>query len=149
VPDSDFLPETLDSVLRKYGKIWIWSILVAAAGGLTVRSLGNVGLIQWNAFPHGSSGTAAMYSFVALAVVVPQLASVISVWYLLLFLRHHILPTLFPSAPTREPGIYTDEELAVPPDGAQLLYRAFCAVVIAVAAECSIAFLSFVYRVVA
>jgi len=53
---------------------------------------------------------------------------VVSVWYLLLFLRHHILPILFPAPPSTEPPISV-------PDGATLLYRAFAAVVIAIAAD--------------
>jgi len=39
VPDLSALPDTLDSVLRKYGKMWIWSILSVAVAALSARNI--------------------------------------------------------------------------------------------------------------
>jgi hypothetical protein len=41
------LPENLDAVLRKYGKIWIWSILSAAVAALSVRLLSSAGILTF------------------------------------------------------------------------------------------------------
>jgi hypothetical protein len=147
VPDPNPVPDTLDSVLRKYGKIWIWSILAATVAGLSPRLIANFSVMQFNAF-NGSgahSQIAASFFFLSLAAVVPSLATLVSVWYLLLFLKNHIIPILFPAPPSTEPSSGAD----VPPDvpgGPMLLYRAFAAVVIAIAADLVIALSSIIYR---
>jgi hypothetical protein len=96
-------------------------------------------------FPPFSSAAPA-YFFFSLGVLLPSAATLVSVWYLLQFLRHHILPILFAAPPSPEPGLYTDDELGPPPDGARLLYRAFGAVVIAMASELATALIAIFYR---
>jgi hypothetical protein len=124
----------------KYGKIWIWSILAAAVAALSTRSVASLVIMQLNNFSgYGAhSRLAASFFFRSLAVIVPSAAVVVSVWYLLLFLRHYILPILFPAPPSTEPPVNV-------PDGATLLYRAFAAVVIAIAADLAIAISSAIY----
>jgi len=92
------------------------------------------------------SSAAPAYFFFSLGVLLPSAATLVSVWYLLQFLRHHILPILFAAPPSPEPGLYTDDELGPPPDGARLLYRAFGAVVIAMASELATALIAIFYR---
>ena len=148
MPDANSLPDNLDLVLRKYGKIWIWSILSAAVAALSIRSLGLGGYLQLNPFNgYGAhSGVTAWLVFLLLANIAPAIATLVSVWYLLLFLRHHILPILFPEPPAEpSPDIAPDPT----PDGAQLLYRAFAAVVVSLGLEIAIALSSVIFRALA
>lgn len=46
MPDPDQFPDALDSILKKYGKIWIWSILSAAVAALSVRSVNALNMVQ-------------------------------------------------------------------------------------------------------
>jgi hypothetical protein len=148
VPDADSLPDRLDSVLRKYGKIWIWSILSAAVAALSMRSLATAGVLQMNAFNvyGGHSQTNASFIFLWLVTIAPAIATLVSVCYLLLFLRHHILPILFPPPPA-EP--FLDIAPDTIPDGARLLYRAFAAVVVAMGLEIAISLASIIFRALA
>jgi hypothetical protein len=151
MPDTLTLSGPLDSVLRKYGKIWIWSILSAAAGGLSLRSLSAVGYLQVSSFSNfnmngAHSQAAASMVFSALALAGPPLATLVSVWYLLQFLRHHILPILFPPPPPSEQPAEVYVEPDAPPDGARLLYGAFAAMVVAMALEVAITLASLIYR---
>lgn len=149
--DPNPLPNTLDAILRKYGKIWIWSILAAAVAALSARSLADLSIIQFNVF-NGSgahSQVAASFFFLSLMVVIPSLAILASVWCLLLFLRHHIVPILFPASPPSESSNDPDVVPVGVPDGPMLLYRAFAAVVIAIAADLVIALSSILYRATA
>jgi hypothetical protein len=175
VPDTSALPETLDSVLRKYGKIWIWSILCTAAAAFTVRGL-SAGLgLQLSMMNNASSHLPASTLFPALTMLVGPAAALVAVWYLLQFLHHHILPILFPPPSTfvvprpapealsNPPQHFTmtgapvidhaaapeppaEIVLPAPPDGARLLYMAFVWVVLAVAIEPVIGFVSLLYR---
>jgi hypothetical protein len=153
VPDTNSLPENLDSVLRKYGKIWIWSILSAAIAAFSVRSAS--GLIQVSNMLTFGGNQRIQYPAVPMVafVLIQTGASLFSVYCLLQFLRYHVLPILFPPAPAAAAEAYTltgtpeagpsgDEAstgeaapAAAVPDGGALLYRAFAAVVIAVAAD--------------
>lgn len=148
MPDADSLPDRLDSVLRKYGKIWIWSILSAAVAALSMRSLATAGVLQMNAFNvyGGHSQTNASFIFLWLVTIAPAIATLVSVCYLLLFLRHHILPILFPPPPA-EP--FLDIAPDTIPDGARLLYRAFAAVVVAMGLEIAISLASIIFRALA
>ncbi len=148
MPDADSLPDRLDLVLRKYGKLWIWSILSAAVAALSMRSLATGSILQMNAFnAYGAHAhDAAAFAFLALATVAPAIATLVSVCYLLLFLRHHILPILFPPPPA-EP--FLDIAPDAIPDGARLLYRAFAAVVVAMGLEIAISLASIIFRALA
>jgi hypothetical protein len=92
---------------------------------------------------------APAYFFFSLGVLLPSAAALVSVWFLLQFLRHHVLPILFAAPPSPEPGLDTGDELGPPPDGARLLYRAFGAVVIAMASEFAMALIAIFYRLAA
>ena len=144
----------LDFVLRKYGKIWIWSILCTATAALSGRALPssfsamvNMGLanrgLQLNA-------PFAYYFGLVIAALAPT-ATLVAVYYLLQFLRWHLLPILFPpppeqAAPQSAAASFTFTGTAVvdmaeaplapaKPEGAYLLYRAFLAVLAGMAAE--------------
>lgn len=153
MPDINSLPENLDSVLRKYGKIWIWSVLSAAIAAFSVRSMN--GLVQVSSLL--GFGRNQPIQFPAVPMVLFALiqtgATLFSVYCLLQFLRYHLLPILFPPAPAAAAEAYTltgssadgpsgDEASTVEaapaeaiPDGGVLLYRAFAAVVIGIAAD--------------
>src|ERR1019366_7449284 len=92
------LPENLDAVLRKYGKIWIWSILSAAVAALSVRLVSSAGILtfQGSASPIPGNRNSPWSPLLMLVTFLPSLGTVASVWFLLQFLRHHILPILFP-----------------------------------------------------
>jgi hypothetical protein len=169
MPDTNSTPDNLDAVLRKYGKIWIWSILSAAVAAFSLKYFATNGMLT---LPNltGILGTPRSSPWSPLAMLLaflPSLGALASVYFLLQFLRHHIVPILFPpAAPAREPQPETQgftlagepivEYTAAPvarvtlvPDGGQLLYRAFAAVVIAMAVEAAEVLLSNGYRAVA
>jgi hypothetical protein len=97
-----------------------------------------------------------------LVTLLPSLGTVASVWFLLQFLRHHILPILFPppapAAARTEAFTLTGasagaESAPAPsspsvPDGGNLLYAAFASIVVALALEAFEALFSIVYRAV-
>ena len=175
--DANSLPDNLDSILRKYGKIWIWSILSAAVAALSVRALSGGSLLQFTAFTTFSGLRANGWSaWPSLLLLVPSFATLASVYYLLCFLQYHILPILFPessprpAAPAPQPapvpqsftltGAPIAEYVEAPPppaapaandapDGAQLLFRAFAAVFIAMALELGLGILTIVYQAIA
>jgi len=125
MPEPTPLADNLDAILRKYGKIWIWSILAAAVAALSTRSVTTLSMMQINQFTNfpGQPRLAYAFVFLSLATIVPTVATLASVWFLLLFLKRHILPILFPA-----PEPCDDTSGA---DGPQLLYRAFAAMVLA------------------
>ena len=153
MPDTNSVPENLDSVLRKYGKIWIWSILSAAIAAFSVRSIS--GLLQVSSLLNYSGNPRIQYPAAPMIVfaLIQTGATLFSVYCLLQFLRYHVLPILFPPAPAAAaeaytltgssaagpPGAEASTVEAAPaeavPDGGVLLYRAFAAVVIALAAD--------------
>lgn len=144
--DANPVPDTLDSVLRKYARIWIWSILLAAVATLSTRSLSTV---SFNALANfGVRSRASELLFLSLRAIVPSTCTLAAVWYLLLFLRHHIVPILFP--PSSHEGETEGATLSVSrSDGGRLLWHAFALMVLAVAADIAIALLSFASRAVA
>ena len=135
----------LDAVLRKYGKIWIWSILSAAIAAFSLRSLTSIfqasALFTLPGNIRGQFTSGAV--FVLLVTLIPSIAALFSVYYLLQSLRYDVLPILFPSRPTAPGYTLTGEsaeenapsEREENPGGPQLLYRAFQATVIAIALE--------------
>jgi hypothetical protein len=123
--EMDPVGENLDGVLRKYGKIWIWSILSVAAAGFSGRAFLS-GTFAVTQFTLRVNTVSSVLAVVALAHAV---ATVVAVWYLLVFLRHHIVPVMFPDSTVTGP------EGTVAPDGGVLLCRAFGAVVVGIAAE--------------
>lgn len=93
------LPENLDAVLRKYAKIWIWSILSAAVAALSVRTLGNISILAFQGMA-GAMGGPRINRWALLLMFwafIPPLGTLAAVYFLLQFLRHHILPILFPT----------------------------------------------------
>ena len=174
--DTNSAPQVLDVVLRKYGKIWIWSILSAAVAAFSVRSLSGGGIIQLSAITSfgGNLRANSSSAVLTLLVLIPSVCTLVSVYCLLEFLRYHILPILFPETPaapepvpdlqpesqsftlTGEPIVdYAAtrpaplEASSAPPDGAQLLYRAFAAIVVAMALELVEVLLFAIYRALA
>jgi hypothetical protein len=153
MPDTNSVSEDLDAVLRKYGKIWIWSILSAAVAAFSVRSISS--LLQVSSLLNYGGNPRIQFPAVPMIVfaLIQMGATLLSVYCLLQFLRYHLLPILFPPAPGAPTGTYTlaGSPAAGPPsaeastveaapaeaipDGAVLLHRAFVGVVIGVAAD--------------
>ena len=79
MPDPDRFPDALDSIVKKYGKIWIWSILSAAVAALSVRSFNALNMVQLpllngrgaQPFPYA----APAYFFFSLGVLLPSAAT--------------------------------------------------------------------------
>jgi hypothetical protein len=160
------LPENLDSVLRKYGKIWIWSILSAAVAALSVRTLNNTSILAFQSMAGAIGGPRnnLWTPLVMFWAFVPSIGTLAAVCFLLKFLRHHILPILFPPSPAAAPA-HTEaftlagasaEAVSAPteaaqdvPNGANLLYGAFASIVVALALEAVGVLGSIVYRAVA
>ncbi len=149
MPDDPSPSDTLDSVLKKYGKIWIWSILAAAVAALSARFVGVASLQYSSLISPGRPQIAVSFFFFTIAFIVPAAATLVSVWYLLLFLKHHVVPILFPPTPPTEPGVYADTAIGPPPDGARLLVRAFAAVVVVIASEVATGIIALIYRLAA
>jgi hypothetical protein len=149
VPDANPVPDMLDFVLRKYGKIWIWSILSAAVAALSTRSFSGVTFAASSLANIGAhSQLASSLLFLSLTAIVPSTCTLVALWYLLLFLRHHIVPILFP--PSSDEEAPEAAALSVSQsDGGRLLWLAFAAVVFALGADVAIALLSLIYRAVA
>jgi hypothetical protein len=146
VPDANPVPDTLDSVLRKYGKIWIWSILSAAVAALSTRGFSGVSFALSSLANSGvRSELTSSLLFLSLVAIVPSACTLVAVWYLLLFLRHHIVPVLFPPS-SHEEATEADAPSVSWSDGGRLLWHAFAAVVLALAADLAVALLSFIYR---
>jgi hypothetical protein len=160
------LPENLDAVLRKYGKIWIWSILAAAVAALSVRTLNNTSILAFQsvAGAFGGPRNNLWTPLVMFWAFVPSLGTLAAVYFLLQFLRYHLLPILFPPpaaaalAPTEsftltgasaEAVSEPAEEAQTVPNGANLLYGAFASIVLALALEALGVLGSIVYRAVA
>jgi len=145
MPDNT-LPDDLDAVLRKYGKIWIWSILSAAVAALSVRFFAGAGILTLPGIMGNFGGRNSPWSpLLMLLAFLPSLGTLASVWFLLEFLRYHILPILFPRAPTpTAPAPPADEES----DGAKLLFGAFASILAAMVLEAIEALGSIVYRAI-
>jgi hypothetical protein len=159
------LPENLDAVLRKYGKIWIWSILSAAVAALSVRTLGTTSILAFQGLA-GAMGGPRINLWTPLLMFwafVPSLGTLAAVYFLLQFLRYHLLPILFPPPPVAAPaqtesftltGASAETASAAAaeeavPNGANLLYAAFASIVVALALEAVGALASIVYRAIA
>jgi membrane protein required for beta-lactamase induction len=112
--------EGLDEVLRKYGKVWIWSILCATVAALSYR-FGSAFAVQTWHYKTPSLLTTAIVMRILLA---GPIAMLVSLYCLLRFLRRQLLPIFF-----------SLEETPDPADGARSLYGAFGAIVVAVAVE--------------
>ena len=161
--------DNLELVLRKYGKIWIWSILCTAAAGLSIRSIySGVALLPGIM---GSIGgpmrtIPAIVSIYSLLGLFSPAITVVAVYYLLQFLKWHLLPMLFPGLAPAEPSgePVTSFTLAGTPislpgresamlpeskDGAYLLQRAFGAVLVALAIDVAVPFLMLAARLFA
>jgi hypothetical protein len=170
MPDTNSVPENLDAVLRKYGKIWIWSILSAAVAALSVRFMNNAGFLTFQTFqgvigyPVGGPRNSPWAPLVMLWTFIPSLGPLAAVYFLLQFLRHHLLPILFPAPPAPPAPDPESENFALTgapaeniapalvvkpiPDGAQLLFNAFAAILIAMALEAVGVLVLIVYRAV-
>ncbi|MGB7760888.1 MAG: hypothetical protein WBL61_13725 [Bryobacteraceae bacterium] len=115
--------ESLDSVVRKYAAIWIWSILCAAVAGLFVGS-GN-GLLMLSGWRFGTGNL--MDAQQAIAFVASLLVSVgelVAMWYLYQFFSRCLLPLLFSGMDPADPEI-----------GPRVLRRAFGSVLCALAVQ--------------
>jgi hypothetical protein len=162
--DTNSVPENLDAVLRKYGKIWIWSILSTAVAALSVRAINNSSIMMYQGITGTMAGMRSPWTpLVMLWAFVPSLGTLAAVYFLLQFLRYHILPTLFPPStpPAVEPApesqdftltgapAGTSEPAPIVeavPDGGQLLLNAFAAIAIGMFLEALGVVGSIVYR---
>jgi hypothetical protein len=136
MPEST-LAENLEAVLRRCGKIWIWSILS-----------------QFPAFQSmaGAIGGPRNNLWTPLAVFwafVPSPGTLAAVYFLLQLLRHNILPILFPPPAQTEAFVEPTAPAQTVPNGANLLYGAFASIVAALALEAVGVLDSIVYRAIA
>lgn len=115
--------------------------LSAAVAALSTRGLSGVTFAASSLANFGvRSQLASSLLFPSLTAIVPSTCTLVAVWNLLLFLRHHIVPVLFPPSSheeTTEAGaLYVSQS-----DGGRLLWHAFAAVVLALSADIAIALL--------
>jgi hypothetical protein len=116
--------ESLDSVVRKYATIWIWSILCATVAGLFVGS-GSGLLMLSGAWRFGTGNLVdAQQAIAFISSLLVLLAELAAMWYLYQFLSRCLLPILFSGMDPADPDV-----------GPFVLRRAFAAVLCALAAQ--------------
>jgi hypothetical protein len=112
----------LDQVLRKYGKVWIWSILITASAAMFYREAANLSIVR--GFPAqnmlGFPGAQVVRDYAEWVLVIGGLGSVAAafaaLFYLFQFLTGHLLPMFFSPDSTPDPE-----------EGSRLLCRSFAA----------------------
>ncbi|MGJ5816127.1 hypothetical protein [Paludibaculum fermentans] len=122
--ESRNLAVTLDQVLKKYGKIWIWSILMTFGATEFMRTMSGMNLLTFNTRSgqfHGQAGDAVI-RFISGGI--ESVACFLSIFWLFQFMVSEILPMFFEVAGEAEIS-----------DGARLLYWAFGATLIGIGAE--------------
>ena len=125
--DDGISPETpadrLDTVLKKYGKLWLWSILLTFAATFLLLSISSMSMLLMNNRSGGVFSDTVMW-VPAIAAGIEGLAIVLSIFWLFLFMIGELLPMFF--AVEQKPSVT---------DGAQLLYRAFGSLLVGLAAQ--------------
>lgn len=122
--ESQNAPVTLEQVLKKYGKIWIWSILMTFGATEFMRTMSGVNLLIFNTRGgqfHGQAGETAIR---VVSGGIESVACFLSLFWLFQFMVGEILPMLF--------EVTGDTEIS---NGARLLYWAFGAALISIGAE--------------
>jgi hypothetical protein len=146
--------------VRKYGKIWIWSILSTAVAALSMRFFNNAGLltVQGLAGSIGSIRNSPWAALLMLRTFIQSLGTLAAVYYLLQFLRYHILPILFPPpqapVPAQTAGSFPltgdsagpARAVGAVPNGANLLSGALGSIVGAMTREAVEMLSSIIYR---
>ena len=116
------LAENLDAVLKKYGKIWIWSIFMGIAGmGLWSYHINSSWMLASNLRNLGGSISDLGVWAPMVASIVAPIAFFLALFWLFQFMLTELLPIFFEVEGKR-----------VPSDGARLLYRAFGCLLIGV-----------------
>ncbi|QOY90740.1 hypothetical protein [Paludibaculum fermentans] len=115
---------TLDQVLKKYGKIWIWSILMTFSAAEFMRTLGGVNVLTYNIRNGQIGGIAGEAAIRCIYGGIECVACFLSLFWLFQFMVSEILPIFF--------EVTGEAEIS---DGARLLYWAFGATLIGVGAE--------------
>jgi hypothetical protein len=115
--------ESFDAVLRKYGKIWIWSILITAAFTYFMRSTAYGGMLVLNMRDRALRYDPALW-VPAAATTIDCVATGLSLFWLFQFMVYEILPLFF-----------SVEENSTAPGGAQLLHRAFGGMLVGLASQ--------------
>ena len=135
----------VNSPPKQYGAIWIWSFLMAIV----------VVLFRIEGFPGMLNPRMASLYFASASLVPMRAALLVSLLYLLRFLRYHLLPPLLVSNPdpmaassetppvgytlTGTPVVESGEEQATADsDGVRLLSCAFIAITVALAVEVAV-----------
>ena len=108
----------VDSVLRKYAKVWIWSVLITISAGLLYRVSANYGM--WISNTQNSGSRPDIYLRIsAVATAIGAIAVFLALYWLLKFLSDELLPIFFAyDPPSRAAG------------SGELLVRAFGALVV-------------------
>lgn len=115
---------TLDQVLKKYGKIWIWSVLMTFGATEFMRTMSGMNLLIFNTRGgqfHGQAGETAIR---IVSGGIESAACFLSLFWLFQFMVSEILPLFF--------EVTGQAEIS---DGARLLYWAFGASLIGIGAE--------------
>jgi len=121
------LAENLDAALKKYGKIWIWSIFMAIAGSGLLGYLLNGGWMAGNLRNLGGSTSDLGVWAPMVASIVGPITFFLALFWLFQFMLSELLPIFFEI-----------EGKKVASDGAQLLYRAFGCLLIGVGVSAAV-----------
>jgi hypothetical protein len=156
-PANSAVLTPVNSSPKQYGEIWIWSFLMAIVvvlfriPGFTLSG-GQASALSLPGILHPRM---AFWYFAGASLVAMHAALLVSVLYLLRFLRYHLLPPLLVSNPgpmaassetppvgytlTGTPVVESGEEQATPDsDGVRLLSCAFIAITVALAVEVAV-----------
>jgi hypothetical protein len=137
-PSQPTLSDTLDLILRKYGKVWIWSILLTINATYFLRLPTNIGVMSFNLRgpmnPNGSTTDPF-----ALIVFASGLVEAVAILFSFFWLFQFMVSDLFP--------IFFDVEGGQGiPNGARLLYRSFGAILVSLGSQVAIYALGLVVR---
>ena len=128
--------ESLDSVVRKYASIWVWSILCATVAAQFVGSH-SIALTLAGPWRLGTGNVFDAQQVVAfVASLLVLIAELVAMWYLYRFLGDCLLPLLFPGTDTAEPSA-----------GPRALRGAFVAVLCGLAVQVAGCIIGFLFKV--
>lgn len=121
--ESHSAPATLDQALRKYGKIWIWSILMTFGATEFMRTVGGLNVLSYN-LRSSQLGGHTEVAIRGISGAGAAIAGFLSLFWLFQFMVSEILPMFFEVTGESETS-----------DGARLLFRAFGATLIGIGVE--------------
>jgi len=132
------MSDSLDQILKKYGKIWVWSILLTLSAAELMRTMGSLNMAVFNlkSLPGLRIDLGALV-IPTIAGMVECIAVFLSLFWLFKFMLSEVLPIFF-----------SDGGESRGSDGAELLYRAFGATLIGVGAQLGGHILVLIWRLI-